>query len=318
MKKTKLPSLPPLKPRLRGLEARYASIQEEIGEHILSVHTYSDKAKKRIITRVKTLLDEHKLKDLAFCEENVKKAYDEASTRAEERLKQIGATLDYTYKEIEFQESIEKYTALLYGDFQRAKETIIGQVKLYFRLLKEATEKKRKASLQFLDKSEIIEEGVDRIVTEGAVVRERVTKAGHKYYAAKSRGEISKEIKLLFEKTFGKLDFIAIDCKDGIRRHYQASSWFKMQARTRMRECQTHAVRDRCKQWQNDLVRVSSHDNPCKRCADFEGEVFSLSGDHPKYPVLDNFPPHPNCEHHIDPTSEVAIQVEEEYRSLAA
>ncbi|MDN4094355.1 hypothetical protein QYF48_16220 [Brevibacillus agri] len=52
-----------------------------------------------------------------------------------------------------------------------------------------------------------------------------------------------------------------------------------------------------------DLVRISKHANPCKKCQPFEGKVYSISGEHHKYPSVNELPGgivgsfHPRCRH---------------------
>ena len=48
-----------------------------------------------------------------------------------------------------------------------------------------------------------------------------------------------------------------------------------------------------------DLVKVSSHSGSCKVCRQFEGRIFSISGNSKKYPKLPDINPHPNCTHLI-------------------
>ncbi|GEC90695.1 phage minor capsid protein [Brevibacillus brevis] len=52
-----------------------------------------------------------------------------------------------------------------------------------------------------------------------------------------------------------------------------------------------------------DLVRISKHANPCKKCQPYEGKVYSISGEHPEYPSINILPGgivgsfHPRCRH---------------------
>jgi hypothetical protein len=82
----------------------------------------------------------------------------------------------------------------------------------------------------------------------------------------------------------------------------------KIVARTESRKAQTRSVLAMCRTFDNDLVVVSSHDNPCETCTKYEGKVYSISGKHPKYPALKEKPPfHAGCRHSINPTSDNAI-----------
>lgn len=60
-----------------------------------------------------------------------------------------------------------------------------------------------------------------------------------------------------------------------------------------------NAITDQAKAEGKDLVKVSSHSGSCSLCRQFEGKIFSLSGNDKKYPKLPNINPHPNCSHFI-------------------
>ena len=98
-------------------------------------------------------------------------------------------------------------------------------------------------------------------------------------------------------------------------RNYKIGKYAEMVARTEIRKAQTEAVKEKCREYDNDLVKVSDHGTECAECKDIEGEVYSLSGTHSVHPQLPDFPPHPNCEHDISPTSEEAIAVNKEWEA---
>jgi len=64
-----------------------------------------------------------------------------------------------------------------------------------------------------------------------------------------------------------------------------------------MRESQTEAIKESMKQFDEDLVEIPVHDDPCETCAPYQGQVYSVSGKSESYPELpDGGPPwHPNC-----------------------
>ena len=81
-----------------------------------------------------------------------------------------------------------------------------------------------------------------------------------------------------------------------------------MVARTRLRKVQSDAVIETAKQFESDLVEISDHGTETEICEQYEGNVYSLFGKTPGYDVIDQYPPfHPNCQHHMFPTSEEAI-----------
>lgn len=97
-------------------------------------------------------------------------------------------------------------------------------------------------------------------------------------------------------------------------RTYRMTKYAEMVGRTVLREAQTAATLDLCSQYDNDLVQVSDHQTDCAECQQFEGNIYSISGSHPDYPPLEDEPPyHPNCEHSLLPTSDIAIRTEKQY-----
>lgn len=97
-------------------------------------------------------------------------------------------------------------------------------------------------------------------------------------------------------------------------RLYNLKSYSEMLSRTTMREAQTAATLDVCAEYDNDLVQFSDHQTDCELCKPFEGNIYSISGKHPDYPKLDEEPPiHPNCEHSLLPTSDIAIRSEKKF-----
>ena len=78
---------------------------------------------------------------------------------------------------------------------------------------------------------------------------------------------------------------------------------------------QTGATLDLCRQYENDLVEVSDHSCDCEECEEYEGNIYSISGTHAKYPALGDSPPfHPNCKHSLHPTSEEAVWARSEFQ----
>jgi len=93
------------------------------------------------------------------------------------------------------------------------------------------------------------------------------------------------------------------------------SKYAKMVARTEIRKAQTDATLDLCRQYENDLVEVSDHGCDCDECEQYEGNIYSVSGTHPKYPPLGETPPyHPSCKHSLLPTSEEAVSIRSQYQ----
>lgn len=91
---------------------------------------------------------------------------------------------------------------------------------------------------------------------------------------------------------------------DRAGRKWEPDRYIRMYSRTRTRELQTQGIEDRMNDYGFDLVKISEHNDVdgMDICNIYEGNVYSLSGDHPKYPQLDARPPfHPNCAHVMTP-----------------
>jgi hypothetical protein len=77
-----------------------------------------------------------------------------------------------------------------------------------------------------------------------------------------------------------------------------------MVARTTTREAASVAAINECKEFDVDLVQISTHYPTCEICAPLQGKVFSISGKDKRYPKLtDEYRPpfHPNCRHVLTP-----------------
>jgi hypothetical protein len=109
----------------------------------------------------------------------------------------------------------------------------------------------------------------------------------------------------------GTEKYISITGKDDVTRMYRVRDYAELVARTELHEAYTEAVKEQAKEYGCDLLQMSSHDSPCEICAPLEGQIFSISGDHPTYPPLTDdveTPIHPNCEHNLNPISEAALE----------
>jgi hypothetical protein len=120
-----------------------------------------------------------------------------------------------------------------------------------------------------------------------------------------SRGALQKQIMDLLRQQVGDENFIQIG-----DRMYNLRAYAKMVARTSLAEAQTQATLDQCALYENDLVQVSVHQTVCDICLEYEGNIYSISGNDPNYPKLEEWAPfHPNCGHGMEPTSEAEIEV---------
>ncbi|EMO12469.1 phage minor capsid protein [Leptospira santarosai] len=82
------------------------------------------------------------------------------------------------------------------------------------------------------------------------------------------------------------------------RRNYNVEAYSEMLTRTRLREAQTAGVKKYAEHSGNDLVQVSDHGTHTEICQEFEGKIYSISGNSEKYEQLKMWTPfHRNCLH---------------------
>jgi hypothetical protein len=134
----------------------------------------------------------------------------------------------------------------------------------------------------------LLEKWADQAVTEGHA-RHRLSKRVYEYMLAHCKHHQRFEI-------------------DGVT--YTPKQYVDLIAHTALREAQTKATLESCRQYENDLVIISSHGTICEECIPFEGNIYSISGTSQTYPMLEKMPPfHPNCQHSMLATSTEVIEV---------
>lgn len=83
------------------------------------------------------------------------------------------------------------------------------------------------------------------------------------------------------------------------KRKWNMRSYAQMVARTTTMEAHLQGTAMRLQEHGHDLVKVSTHSNPCHLCAPWQGKILSLSGNDKDHPSLDEAKAaglfHPNC-----------------------
>lgn len=103
--------------------------------------------------------------------------------------------------------------------------------------------------------------------------------------------------------------FIRIVGKDGIARNYKIGKYIELVARTELRQAASAATEATAREYDHDLIEIPAKGGSCEECIPFEGKVYSLSGDTPGYPVLEERPPyHPRCRHYERVVSETSLK----------
>lgn len=94
--------------------------------------------------------------------------------------------------------------------------------------------------------------------------------------------------------------YITIFDKNGKQEQWKIKAYTELVARTKLHEASTQAVINTSAAVGADLIQVSSHNTQTAYDAQFEGKIFSLTGNDPDFPAVEDLPPfHPNCRHTI-------------------
>lgn len=89
--------------------------------------------------------------------------------------------------------------------------------------------------------------------------------------------------------------------KDAAKRQWNMRTYAEMVSRTTTMEAHLQGTANRLLENGHDLVKVSTHSNPCSKCTPWQGKVLSLTGKTEGYPTLEEARAsgfmHPNCRH---------------------
>ena len=286
---TKRITLIPLKEKVKELEMFYYKIQKELGLALLSVDpaNYQELAAIKVREKINMLIGKLNRASMKWSRESVPQAYEKSYVITKTKLEILGAQRGDSFSMKEHRIAIDNYIEKTMKNFVTANQSIKVNVNMYLYLARQTSF--GLAQFQHFNFED------EAIINE--IIMDTLELGRERAYASKRIHEYLR-LQLLDGK------FIS---KSG--RNYNLRDYSKMVARTRLRQAQTDAVKNTCRQYDNDLVQWSSHASPCPICAPLEGRIFSISGNHPKYSLLMDEPPiHPNCEHDISPTSEVAIE----------
>jgi hypothetical protein len=234
----------------------------------------------------------------------IPKSYNHGGLHARIRLEILGFRSSSRYDRQRHDRAMTEFKDLILKDLDRANATIKRTADTIIHLARTTSlaiaQIPETAPIQAFDDPEyladVFKNWADKAVTEGY-----------------SRTWLSKMIKGRLIDNLEGGQFIVVN-----GRHFTLNYYAELVARTRLRESQTEATKNMSQEYDCDLVQMSRHSNPCSEiCKPVEGNIYSLSGTDPDYPVLtaeDEPPLHPNCEHSIAPTSRTAIAVQERWQ----
>ena len=287
-------TLIPLKEKIRELSNVYGKVEKEIAVELFSVEImdYRETKAIKVQERIDILIRKLNRMAIRWVRESVPMAYKESYIITKTKLEKLGARKDVLFNARDHRFSVENSIEKAMKDLITANQSIRTNVNMYIYLARKASANLTQLQAFGAGDEAVISSIIIEAIEEGQA-RASASKRIHEYL----------RLQLLDGKFIDKAG-----------RNYNLRDYSKMVARTRLRQAQTEAVKQTCVQYENDLVQWSRHSNPCDDCAPLEGQIFSLSGSHPEYPMLTEEPPlHPNCEHDISPTSEGAIGLREAY-----
>jgi len=291
---TKKFALIPNREEIATLSRIYSAAQKEITAELLRLDfaDYKELAAISIEKKIDTILRRLSRLAIRWTKDTVPVAYTEGYRKSAEILDKIGADKDPFFELKKHRNSVDNYIDLTANDFIKANQSIRQNVSTYLMLSRQATSATQQIQAFDLRDEEIIAKLLDDAIQEGA-----------------SRQALQQKIRIHFQRKLYEQKFININGRD-----YNLIKYAKMVARTRLRTVQSEAVKNTSEQYENDLVEISDHGCDCEICKEFEGNVYSISGNTPGYPMMMEWPPyHPSCEHSASPTSEIALGIREQF-----
>lgn len=138
----------------------------------------------------------------------------------------------------------------------------------------------KRAGREFI--SDLVKLKINERIVVGAIKGEGVYK-------------IKREVKKLVEDR----GFTALIDRGSKR--WKIDTYAEMLVRTHIIKSNNEGFSNRLLENGLDLVEISSHASACPICQDYEGRVFSLTGNDKRYGQAPDLPIHPNCRHSYMP-----------------
>jgi len=289
---TKEFALIPDRKEIAVLTKIYSIAGKEISDELTKIDfaNYLELTAIKTEDRINTILRRLNRLAIKWTKKTVPIAYTEGYNKSISILNKIGAEKDPFYEIKKHRNSVDTFIDLTAGDLIKANMSIRQNVATYLTLARKSYSGIQQLQAFDLRDEEIIAKLLDDAIREGA-----------------SRGALNQLIRKHFNRKLYEQAFININ-----GRNYNLIKYAKMVARTRLRQIQSEAVKNSCEQFENDLIEISDHGTKCEICIPFEGNIYSISGKHPTYPLMTEWPPyHPNCMHSAHPTSDIELRARE-------
>ena len=286
----------PLRDRVKELEKIYRIAGKDISKalSLFDIGNYGELKAMKTEQEIDRLIKKLNRSVIKWAESAIPEAYKKGYDVSRTRLEILGAERNEEFSPITHRNAMGDYTDKTINVLLKANMSIKPNVVIYLYLVRQASNSMMQIQEFSFEDEEVLMGILDDAIREGA-----------------SRGKLEQLIRIHLKRDLYERKFIQIN-----GRNYDMIKYAKMVARTEMRTVQSAAVRNTCRQFDNDLVEISSHGTDCRSniCQQYEGNVYSLSGSHPTYPALPDSPPwHRNCEHSMAPTSDIALEWRERF-----
>lgn len=279
-------ALIPLKSRIAEIQSVYANTAERIVALLSSLDpaTYTAAESGKVLSDIKLIIAGLDMNVRMWAPGAIRAAYEESKGVARTRLEMIGAKQSKRYDPARHDKKIAALTKMVMSDYWKANRTIEKTARKYLSVVGQAAAGVKKIEQAQMFDSATVKSFINRTVA-GSLRAATKYNAGMAHLTSK---DIAAKIRA---KLLGKLSDEGFIVVNG--RSYNLKSYAELVARTRMRESQTEAVKESMKQFDEDLVEIPVHDNPCPEiCAPRQGKVYSISGKTPGYELLpDGGPP---------------------------
>lgn len=279
----------PLEDRVKELDRMYEAVEKEVTRELLStdVGNYQEVKAVKTQEKINGLIKMLNREAIRWSKAAVPEAYEEGYDVSRTRLEILGAQRDEEFNDKIHEQTVDFETDETIDVLIKANQSIKMNVGMYFYLVRQSAQGLMQIQEFDFRDEEFIADLLDDAIRAG-----------------ESRGYAKKLITDHIKSEVGEGKFIQIR-----GRNYNMSSYADLVAKTRLRHVQTEAVLKSCKEFENDLVEVSDHGTSTPICMPYEGNVYSLSGKDSVYPYLEAYTPfHCRCQHHIRPTSLVALE----------
>lgn len=282
----------PIRNEVAGIKGIYREAQEKIKDLLLKINIgdATELGMMQTEKQLNDILGKLNRKVIGWADEAMQIGYEKALGISENRLRILGAERQAGFPDKVHQNSILHYKTLLIQDLVRANASIKPNIATYLYLVRSA-----QGAIAQIQEFDMRDEGVIGGLLDEAIVEGR------------SQSYLQSLIRQHFNRQIYERKYININ-----GRNYDLIPYAELCARTRIRRVQSEAVLNSCKEWENDLVKISEHGTITKKCLNYEGITFSLSGEDPDFEYLDEYPPfHPNCMHSMAATSRTAMGMPE-------